>query len=175
MKKLTGRSQKWLKAVHLMFAAIWTSSAITLIALQVSLSPGSGGELYGILRAGKFIDDFLIIPGALGSLLSGLVYSIWTNWGFFRHRWITLKWIINVGGILFGTFFLGVWLNSLPPIAAEKGLGALADPLFVHNRAMNLGWGSVQTTSLILAMVISVIKPWGRKRESAAKSPRSLQ
>jgi hypothetical protein len=163
MKKLSGRSQRWLKSVHLLFAAVWTSSAIALIAMQTGLHASGGGELYGMLRAAKFIDDFLIIPGAIGSLLTGLIYSIWTNWGFFRHRWITVKWVINVGGILFGTFFLGVWLNSLPPLAEQLGLDALADPLFIRNRMLNLVFGGIQMLSLIFALVISVIKPWSRR------------
>jgi len=165
MKKMSAGAQKWLKAVHLIFAAAWVSSGIAMITIQLSLTPEGGGELYGILRTVKFIDDFLIIPGALGTLLTGLIYSIWTNWGFFRHHWITVKWVINVGGILFGTFYLGVWLNSLPPIAAEQGLDALSDPLFASNRSMNLTWGSVQVASLVFAMFISVLKPWGRKRK----------
>jgi hypothetical protein len=163
MKKLSGRSQRWLKSVHLLCAAVWTSSAIALIAMQVGLHADGGGELYGILRAAKFIDDFLIIPGAVGSLLTGLIYSIWTKWGFFRHRWITVKWVINVGGILFGTFFLGVWLNSLPPLAARLGLDALSDPIFIRNRMLNLVFGGIQTFSLVFALVISVIKPWSRR------------
>lgn len=166
MRKLTPAAQRWLKAAHILFAAVWTSSGITLIVMQLSLEASSGGELYGILRSAKFIDDFLIIPGAIGSLLTGLIYSIWTNWGFFRHHWITLKWVVNVGGILFGTFFLGVWLNSLPPIAAELGLDALSDPVFVQNQSRNLGWGSIQVASLIFAVAISALKPWGRKKHN---------
>ena len=164
MKKLTGKSQRWLKAIHLLFAAVWTSSGITLITLQLSLTPSSGGELYGILSVAKFIDDFLIIPCAIGTLLTGLIYSIWTNWGFFKHHWITVKWVINVGGILFGTFFLGVWLNSLPPIANELGMEALADPVFLRNQQLNLTWGGLQVSSLVFALVISALKPWGRRK-----------
>ena len=171
MKKLSGKSQRWLKAVHLLFGAVWASSGITLIALQLSLEPASGGELHGMLLAAKFIDDFMIIPGATGSLLTGLIYSIWTNWGFFKHRWITVKWIITVGGVLFGTFFLGVWLNSLPPIAAEMGMDALSDPLFVRNQSLNLTWGSLQVASVVFALIISALKPWGRKQAKGSETP----
>ncbi len=164
MNKITGRSQRWLKAVHLVFAAVWVSSGLSLILLGTCLAPADGGELRGMLLAAKFIDDFMIIPGALGCLGTGLVYSIWTGWGFFRHRWITVKWSITVGGILFGTFFLGAWLNSLPPIAAQLGMDALNDPVFLRNRSRNLTWGSVQVASLVFALVVSALKPWSRTK-----------
>ena len=169
MIKLTGKSQRWLKAIHLLFAAVWTSSGITLIALQLGLTPTNGGELHGMLLAAKFVDDFMIVPAAIGCLMTGLIYSIWTNWGFFKHRWITVKWIINVGGILFGTFFLGVWLNSLPPIAAELGMDALNDPVFLHNQSQNLTWGSIQVSTIVFALVISALKPWGRKKAAGSE------
>ena len=52
-------------------------------------------QLYGINLSMKLIDDFVIIPGGVGSLLTGLLYSIFTNWGWFKHKWVTTKWAIN--------------------------------------------------------------------------------
>jgi len=168
--RLGAKGQKWLKIVHLFFVCIWVAPGITLVAMQLAMSAHSGGMLHGIDVSMKFVDDFLIIPGALGCLFTGLLYSLLTNWGFFRHGWITLKWIITVGGVLFGTFFLGPWLNAMPPISLELGLEALQDPGYMHNKAMNSIWGPVQVATLLLAVVVSVLKPWKAKPRRSADS-----
>ena len=46
---------------------------------QFFINPMDGRELYGILATMDFIDFFVIIPGAIGCLLTALFYSIWTN------------------------------------------------------------------------------------------------
>lgn len=164
--KLGASGQKWLKIAHLFFVCIWVGPGVTLVAMQLALAPGpegTGGMLHGIDTAMKFVDDYLIIPGAFGCLITGFLYSLLTNWGFFRHGWITVKWIITVGGILFGTFYLGPWINALPPASQELGLEALGDPAYLHNKTMNLIWGPVQVASLLFAVAISVLKPWKAK------------
>jgi len=165
MKKLSTNGQKWLKSFHIFFAALWIGAGICLVLMNCFLEAKTGQMLYGITISMKFIDDFVIIPAAIGSLLTGLIYSIWTRWGFFKHNWITVKWIINVGGIVFGTFWLGPWLNGMPPIAESLGMNALSDPVFVHNQQMNLFFGPVQVGTLIFAAFISVFKPWKKKKK----------
>lgn len=73
----------------------------------------------------KIIDDFIIIPAALGSLITGLIISWFTNWGFFKFNWVTVKWIVTVSSILFDTFWLGPWLNGMAAISQAERLLAL--------------------------------------------------
>ena len=167
MKKMSVRGQKWLKCFHIFFAGLWVGAAACLTLKQFFINPSDGMELYGVTSTLKFIDDFIIIPGALGSLLTALIYSIWTNWGWFRHRWITVKWCINLYGVIFGTVCLGPWLNSLPPIVREQGLSALSDAAFLENRQKLMIFGTFQALTIVLACFVSVLKPWkkrGRKK-----------
>lgn len=163
MKHLSSKGQRWLKGIHIVFAGAWVGAGFSLLLMQGFLHAMDGKMLYGIDVSMKFVDDFIIIPGAFGSFLSGLAYSLFTPWGFFKHRWITVKWIINVGGILFGTFWLGPWLNGMPPISAELGMSALQDPAYIHNKTMGLSFGLVQVGSLVLALFLSTLKPWKKK------------
>ena len=163
MKHLGLRGRQWLKGLHIFFAAIWVGGGVSLILMQTSLTADSGGMLFGIDRSMKFIDDFIIIPGAFGSLLTGLLYALFTNWGFFKHRWVTVKWIVNVGGILFGTFFLGPWLNAMPELSGRLGLAALSDPIYLHSKAMNMYFAPFQVGTLIAAVFLSTLKPWKKK------------
>ena len=121
---------------------------------------GAGEALFGRDVAARLVDDFVVIPGAMGSLLTGLIYSLFTPWGFFKHRWVAVKWLITLYGVLFGTFFLGPWLNSLAPVSAKLGGGAMGDYAYMRARDLNSFWGGVQICTLLFALVISVLKPW---------------
>ena len=162
MKKLGRAGIYWLKSFHLLFAGLWLGAAVSLLLLNAFLTGLPAHELHGLDRAMRFIDDYVIIPGAMGSLFTGLVYSIWTNWGFFTYRWVTVKWAITLFGVLFGTFFLGPWLNGMEEISGRIGGAALADPVYLHNKAMNM-WGALlQVAGLAAAVAVSVVKPWGK-------------
>ncbi len=160
MKKLSAKGQKWLKGIHILFACMWVGAAIILCFMNPFLKASDGMQLYGIDVSMKFIDDYIIIPGANGALLTGLVYSIFTGWGWFKHRWIVVKWCITLFGVIFGTFWLGPWVNGLVPVSKVQGLAALADPGYLQNRHMVLYWGAFQLSTLLFALFLSVLKPW---------------
>jgi len=172
MKHFGLKPRQWLKAFHIFFACTWVGAGICLMLMQWFMKAHDGMELYGVLRSMKFIDDFIIIPGAMGTLITALLFAIFTNWGFFKHWWVIVKWVINLSGIIFGTFWLGPWLNNSVPIAKELGLKALSDPAFVHNQSMNAAFGPVQVATLIFAVFISVLKPW-KKRGSGKKTDKT--
>ncbi len=64
----------------------------------------SGDELYMALFVYRIIDNAIVIPGATLTI----IYGVWTNWGFFKQRWIIVKWIVSMLVIIVGTFILGV-------------------------------------------------------------------
>ena len=165
MKKLGSQGVKTLKMFHLFFAILWIGGGMALIIVLFSVNPQSGDELYMKSRIIQIIDDFLIIPGALASFLIGIIYGVWTNWGFFKHRWITVKWILTLIQILFGTFVLGPWVNENVEISNRLREVAINDPTLLHNIEMSKIFGTMQVVILILTfIVISVQKPWKKKK-----------
>jgi len=154
---------KILKMFHICFALCWVAAALILLSLLVIPAPQSGDELYMQSRIVQIVDDYFIIPGALGSLLTGLIYGIWTNWGFFKHTWITVKWILTILQILFGTFVLGPYVNNNVIIAENREGVLLTDPVFYGNVQITLLGGGVQFALLVFMVVISVQKPWRKK------------
>ena len=166
MKKLSTRGQKWLKGFHIISACLWIGAAVCLALINIYMKATDGMQLYGINLSMKFIDDFVIIPGAIGSLITGLLYSLYTGWGWIKHNWIIVKWVINIFGIIFGTFWLGPWVNGLVPISKGGGLAALSDQTYLHNQQMILIWGTFQLCTLIFAIFISILKPWRKRKQS---------
>jgi len=164
MKKLPVHGQKWLKGFHACFACMWVGAAITLTVKQVFIRPESGGELYGIMATMDFIDIWIIIPGAMGVLLTGLIYSIWTQYGWFKHKWIIVKWVICLYGVIFGTYPLGPWMSSLAQISKQQGMAALQDATYMHNQKMLLIFGTFQAATLVFAVFVTTLKPWRKKQ-----------
>ena len=92
MKKLTVSQRKFLKAIHLISVSLWLSSVVILMLLPIIYrNIALGDELYMYNLAYHFIDMFILTPAAILTLLTGLTYSLFTKWGFFRHGWIVYK------------------------------------------------------------------------------------
>jgi len=166
MKKLGARGQRILKIIHLVMAGAWLGGALALNLMLAALGPGhSGPELLGYDLARQFVDDYVIVPGALGCLFSGLLISLFTPWGFFKRPWVAVKWVLTVACIIFGTFYLGPRCNGQPVLSLTLGLAAADDPTYLANRLANIVGGWSQMAVLIFMVVISVIKPWKSSKD----------
>ena len=97
-------------------------------------------------------------------MLTGILYSTFSNWGFFKHKWMVVKWIVTVAAILFGTFYLGPWETTMMEISGKLGMSALTDPSYLYNQRMNLFFGALQCLILMTTVFISIFKPWKKKK-----------
>lgn len=159
---ISANAQKILKIIHLLAIANWMGGELAqVVLLYASNHAQSADELFGILKSFKFVNFMVTIYlGAYGSLFTGLVYSVCTNRGFIRHKWIIIKWLLTLGMILFGTFWLANWGTVMLERAHLLGLDCLQDPeyLMMHRRmAITL---VVYIALFTLATILSVYKPW---------------
>ena len=164
MKKLGSKGIKVLKILHLIFAMIWTSGAIAMVLITFLSKAQSVDELHMKYSILLVVDNWLIITGAMTSLVIGIVYGIFTNWGFFKHRWIIVKWIITVAQILFGTFSYHPALTQNLSLISELKEEVVYNAEFIaNNRFMEIS-GFFQSGLLLFMIVISVFKPWKAKK-----------
>ena len=122
----------------------------------------SDEEIWAVNMAAKLIDDYIIIPAAIGLLITGLVYSVFTKWGFFKFNWITVKYIIAVISSLFGAFFLGPWVNGMEAMSKLQGLAILQNEVYLRYALLISYFGLLQFLLITVMVVISVLKPWKR-------------
>jgi len=166
MPKLSAKGLRWLKGFHLIAVSCWIGGAVALILLYF-LKNGvtDGGVLYGINQSIHHVDMVVVvIPGAFGCLITGLVYSAFSNWGFFKHKWLIVKWIVTVAAILFGTFFLGPWETKMMEISGKLSMSSLNDQSYLYNQKMNVILGGIQCIVLMITVFISIFKPWKKKK-----------
>jgi DMSO/TMAO reductase YedYZ heme-binding membrane subunit len=91
---------------------------------------------------------YVLVPLAFASLLTGIVQSLGTTWGLFRHYWVLFKLLIYIE-----TFSL------MADVAADPGsdLGVVRNPSPALRAALAL-------LLLLVATVLAVYKPWGMTR-----------
>ena len=167
MEPASRRGQGALKACHVVFAAAWLLAAVTLLLVLLLVRTEDARRLLGIHQATKLIDDFILIPSAAGTCLTALLLSVQRRWR--AQRWVTANWVIVVAAVLFGVFWLGPSLDTLPRVAGQLGMGALADPGYTRARAFLLVGAPLQVGSLFVVICLCVRKPGGPRGNNRAK------
>ena len=81
MLKLGAKGLRWLKGFHLIAVSCWIGGAVALLLLYfLKEDAGDGGVLFGINQSIHHVDMVVVvIPGAFGSLLTGLIYSAFSK------------------------------------------------------------------------------------------------
>jgi hypothetical protein len=163
--KLSTKKQKWLKVLHIYLGGIWGGGAASLFAIHCMYPANSGAELYARNMAMIFIDNYIIIPAAIGSCMTGLIYSHLTKWGYTKYYWVMAKWILTIAFITIGFFWLIPWLNNMLVISEAIRYSPVIDSSsFDVAMSVHFAMTVLQTILLFFVVMISVFKPWGRTK-----------
>jgi hypothetical protein len=86
---------------HVTSSVGWLGAVGGFLALAVA---GLTSQDVQMVRAAyiatELITWFVIVPLAFASLLTGLVVSLGTQWGLFRHYWVVVKFMLTIGATL---------------------------------------------------------------------------
>lgn len=161
MKPLTPKGMKVLKTFHLIFIMMWTIGVVMMGMLYWRHSSNSLEFLYNQQTA-LLIDYALVIPGAICAVITGIFYGLKTNWGFFKHRWLIVKWIVSIAIILIGTFGLhpiAVDIIAATAPVANESSSLPADYFGTKQTVINV-MALIQAAALLWIVYVSVFKPW---------------
>lgn len=161
MKYTLGTTAKqWLKSVHLTLSVTWLGAAIGMNILRYAWVPSAQYDLYAVDHSISLIDNWVVVPAAWGSLLSGLLESWLTTWGFFKYRWVTVKWIVTVAIMIYAPLFISQWDQKMETISRVEGILALQNPAYVDYRLFSTISAFALISALTFLSVISTLKPW---------------
>ena len=155
---MTPRLRKLALVTHVTFSVGWFGAVVSYLALAVAgLVDRDAQMMRAAYLSMEFIGWFVINPFSLAALTSGLVQSLGTPWGLFRHWWIVAKFGLTIVAVLVllrhMTAVSGVAQLAAEPTVADGELRAHAIGLLLHPTGGLL--------VLLAAMLLSVIKPWG--------------
>ena len=157
------RVRKLALTAHVVSSVGWLGAIAAFLALAViGLTSEDAQMVRGVYLVAEPITWFVIVPLALASLLTGLVESLVTKWGLFRHYWVVFKLLIGVVAtvvLLMYTQTVGFFAGVAESTA---DLRELRGPTFVlHSGAALL--------LLLAATVLAVYKPPGMTRYGRRK------
>ncbi len=156
--------KKLIKTIHIMCACLWLGAAASVVVLQCLRGwSGNHRELAALNLSLGLLDFVLIIPGAVGSLLTGFLICKTTSWHFVRYRWVTVKWIGALSAILAGAALLGPWQIKMLNLSGELTSTPVAGGPYDVIRLLFTVTGFLQVYLLIAMIAVSVLKPWGRR------------
>lgn len=163
MKKLGTTGLKILKISHLLFAIMWIGGVMALVSLQLGITPDTKETMYMAAITHLVVDEYFLIPGGIGIVITALIYGIFTRWGFFKQRWLTVKWIITIVLVIIGAGYMGITI---------KDNVVYAQNMLYDNVSIDAYWaniyhvaiaGIIQLVGFVCIVTISVIKPWKKK------------
>lgn len=151
VKPLNRRTRRSLLVAHVSVSVSWLGLTVGLLTLgTAAFATGDPVTAQAATRAMKIFGDWLVVPVALLSLISGLILALGTPWGLARHRWVWTKFWLTLITTALSVFSLRPGINE----AAELGT---ADINLVVAP-------SVAAATYLFITAISVLKPWGATR-----------
>lgn len=168
MISMTPSLRKLVLTLHVITTVGWLGSAaayipITLYVSAVSTNPDALSAILGVMAS---IAWYVLVPMSFASLLTGIVMSLGTQWGLFRHYWILFKLLIN----LFACFVLFDYTQGVSRKATEAANGTLTKV-----PSGDIVHASFGLLVLIVAAVLAVYKPKGMTRYGWRKQQQNTQ
>ncbi len=156
--------QKALKVCHLVGVSSWGGGCLAImVLLYASAGASAAQELFGVLKGLHFVNVTVLLFGGFTTFFTSLAYSLCTPYGFVRTRWVALKWLLLLLMGVLGILFLGPRGTELLETADYMGIIALETPGFMQLSSFLFLLLAVQFSLLVLAIILSVYKPWEGK------------
>lgn len=162
-------SKRLLKFFHLLSAGLWIGGTATLTALICLFHPENQLEYTTKNTLLIYLDYYIIAPGAAGCFITGLIYGFKTKYGFFRHKWIICKWIINISFIIFGALVVVPWLENSIMTCSVLTQATEPVPESINLTQMHAFINITQWSIILFALYLSVFKPWSKKQNKQEK------
>ncbi len=166
----------WLRklalVVHVTASVGWTGSVAAFLALAlVGLQSQDAILVSGMYLAMDVTAAYVIVPLSIASLASGVVQSLGTSWGLFRHYWVLAKLLITA----VSTFLLITHTRGISYVADIAGQMALGSGDLRELRVQLAVDAAAAIVVLLVTTLLSVYKPrgltpygWRKQREQRA-------
>jgi hypothetical protein len=159
--QLPAGARKASLVTHVVTSVGWLGAVAAFLALAVTaVRTGDAATQRALYVAMDVMGYAVLVPLSLASFVSGLVQSLGTPWGLFRHWWVITKPAVSVvatGVLLLYTSTLRLLADAAasPALAADSTLLPSSSPV-LHSAAAVI--------VLLLAAALSVYKPKGLTR-----------
>jgi hypothetical protein len=159
LKKLSITQKKWWLSAHILFSAIWLGVTVTFLILSISVLLTNDNQVIKAYYSSMLkIEETAGRASLIGTVITGLILSIFTKWGLFKFYWIITKEILTLFCLVLGFIFIYYWtINGIH--FSEEAIG----DNFIENHYQLMIWIIIQVILLAILFILSVFKPWGQR------------
>lgn len=160
MVNMRPRLRKLALTGHVVFSVGWLGSVSAFFALAVAgLILHDSQMVRATYLSMELITRFVIVPFCFASFITGLVSSLGTDWGVFRHYWVVVKFAITVVST-FGLLMHARPISYLADVVMTEPLSSSQYPIQIELVIVS----GAAILALLVAIGLSVYKPKGVTR-----------
>ena len=166
---MSPRLRRIVLTAHITASVGWLGAVAGFLALAVAgLTSQDAQMVRAAYLAMNLTARFVIVPMAFASLLTGLVQSLGTSWGLFRHYWVLVKLLLTV----LATVVLLLQMEPIAYTAGAAGETTLSSTALREARYSLLAHAGGGLLVLLMATTMAVYKPRGMTRYGARRQDR---
>lgn len=155
---MTPRLSKGMLTAHVTFSVGWFGTIAAFLALSIVGLTGTGQVVTSCYIAMNIIAWLIILPFCLCSLLTGVIQSLGTHWGLFKHSWIVVKLILT----LIATILLLLHMQPISHLGKVAWETILSSSDLRGMRIQLIADAGAAMFVLLITTSVSVYKPWGQ-------------
>lgn len=154
-------ARKLALTAHVTASVGWLGAVTAFLALAlVGLNSRNPGHLRGAYLAMELTGWYVIVPFAFASLVTGLVQSLGSTWGLFRHYWVLAKLVLTVKA----TFLLLLHMQVVNHVAGAAARTNLSASDLSGMRIQLVADAGAAVVVLVTTTALSIYKPRGITR-----------
>ena len=155
---MTSGLRKLVLTIHLASSVGWLGAVVAYLALGVSAVTSRDAQTVRAAWIAMELTGWsVIVPLALASLLTGVVISLGTPWGLFRHYWVLISLVLTILASV-------VLLLHMPTVSALADVARGADAADLGRLGGDLLHPGVGLLVLLAITALNVYKPRGLTR-----------
>jgi len=135
------------------------------IGAFLTLAVASFARDPAVARAAYLLMDVVgrgaLLPLSIGALVSGIVQSLGTKWGLFRHYWVVVKLVLTSLAVAALFLHQTTAITEAARLAAEAATPVLASGRLKELGVQLLADSALALSALLAVTLIAVFKPWG--------------
>lgn len=158
--------RKFALTAHVTSSVGWLGAVAGFLALSIA---GLISQESQMVRAAylsmNLIAWFVIVPLSFASFLTGIVQSLGTQWGLFRHYWVLIKFLITI----LATILLLLHMRPIGHLARVVAETTLSRGDLAGMRLQLVANAGAALVALLVNTTLSVYKPRGMTRYGRRK------
>jgi hypothetical protein len=150
--------RKFALTTHVSSSVGWFGAVAAFLSLAIiGLTSQNAQTVRAAYLSMELTTWAVIVPLSVAALLTGIVQSVGTTWGLFRHHWVVAK----LGLTVLATIILLVHTQPIGRVAAVAAERMLTSADLRQLRIQLVADAGAALFALLVATTLSVFKPWG--------------